>query len=95
MNTRYFALIVGIIYILVGVLGFFPGLIHPPGAGDPNLAIETNYGRLLGIFPINILHNFVHLLIGVWGVAAYRSYGGRAPSQRVLLSSTACLRSWG
>ena len=76
MTTRYFALIVGIIYVLVGILGFFPGLIHPPGPGDPNLIIETFYGRLLGIFPINILHNLVHLAVGVWGVAAYRSYSG-------------------
>lgn len=76
MTTRYFALIIGIVYVLVGILGFFPGLIHPPEALDPNLVVETYYGRLLGIFPINILHNLVHLAVGVWGVAAYRSYDG-------------------
>ena len=31
--------------------------------------------RLLGIFPVNLVHNLVHLLFGAWGVAASRSLG--------------------
>lgn len=74
MATRYFALIAGIIYALLGVLGFFPGLRGAPGMEAPELAVETNYGFLLGLFPVNILHNFVHLAIGVWGLASYGTY---------------------
>ena len=29
---------------------------------------------LLGLFPVNLLHNLVHLAFGVWGLAASRSY---------------------
>ena len=36
---------------------------------------ETGYGYLLGLFPVNVLHNLVHLVIGVLGMlAAGRAY---------------------
>jgi hypothetical protein len=31
---------------------------------------------LLGLFPVNILHTLVHLLLGIWGIIAYRSFSG-------------------
>ncbi len=74
METRYFALIIGIVYLLIGLLGFLPGLTASPPAGAPPLAVDAGYGYLLGLFPINILHNLVHLAVGAWGLAAYRSY---------------------
>jgi hypothetical protein len=33
-------------------------------------------GMLLGLFPVNLLHNIVHLLFGVWGLVASRSFAG-------------------
>ncbi|MBD2256192.1 DUF4383 domain-containing protein [Pseudanabaena sp. FACHB-2040] len=74
MGARYFALIAGVLYILVGLMGFVPGMVAPPGTG-PDLAVDTGYGYLLGIFPINLLHNLVHLAVGVWGLTSYRGYG--------------------
>jgi hypothetical protein len=71
MEIRYFALIIGIIYVLVGLLGFIPGARHPAPPGAPDLALEASYGYLLGLFPINLLHNLVHLGVGIWGLAAY------------------------
>ena len=73
--TRTFALIFGIVFLAVGVLGFVPGLVHAP-AGTHNVTMTQNYGDLLGLFPINLLHNCVHILFGLWGVLAYRSLGG-------------------
>lgn len=73
MQTRYFALVFGIIYVLVGILGFIPGALTP-ATGAPPLAVETLAGRLLGLFPVNILHTLVHLLLGIWGILAYRSF---------------------
>ena len=75
MDARRFALIFGIIYTVVGVAGFIPALLQAPPPGAPNLAIETLYGRLLGLFPVNILHTLVHLAIGLWGVFAAKSLG--------------------
>jgi hypothetical protein len=76
MATRYFALAAGIAYVLVGLLGFVPGAIQSPPADAPGLTADSGYGYLLGLFPINLLHNLVHLAVGIAGLAAYRSRGG-------------------
>ncbi len=83
MTARAFALVAGLIYLVVGILGFVPGLVTPPHAGV-DLAVDAGYGRLLGIFPINVLHNIVHLAIGVWGLVGYRSHGGAVTFARGL-----------
>src|SRR5215203_1599228 len=72
---RTFALIFGIIYVLVGILGFVPGLTSHH-VDMPAITIDSFYGKILGLFPINILHNIVHLAIGTWGVLASRSVSG-------------------
>jgi hypothetical protein len=74
MNTRNFALIFGIVFLAVGVLGFVPGLVHAPGPNHPDMAVNSFYGDLLGLFPVNVLHNIVHVLFGIWGLLAYKSW---------------------
>ena len=74
MNTRNFALVAGIVYVLVGILGFVPALLTTPPADAPHLAMQHNYGYLLGLFPVNTLHSIVHLAIGLWGLASYSSW---------------------
>ena len=71
--ARLFARWFGIIYILVGILGFVPGInaMMPPEDG---VTVAMSYGHLLGIFPVNVIHNVVHLLIGLWGVASAGSF---------------------
>jgi hypothetical protein len=72
MNARMFALVFGIVYLLVGLVGFFvQGGMSVAPAG-PN----GDWPRLLGLFPINVLHNIVHLAIGIWGLLSYRSLTG-------------------
>ena len=73
MTARYFALTIGILYLLLGILGFFPGVVSAPLVDAPPLAADTGYGYLLGLFPVNMLHNVVHLAIGLWALIAYRS----------------------
>jgi hypothetical protein len=75
MNTRTFAFIWGIGFLAIGVGGFIPGITTPPHPGLPDLAVDANYGQAFGLFPINILHNIVHLLFGLWGLMASRSLG--------------------
>jgi hypothetical protein len=70
---RYFAVVYGIVFLVVGIAGFVPGLVtSPQPAAD--VAVEEGFGRLFGLFPINVLHNAVHLIFGVWGLAAYRTF---------------------
>jgi hypothetical protein len=75
MNTRTFALIFGIVFLLVGAAGFIPGLLQPPHT-HPDVTVEQNFGYVLGLFPANILHHLVHILFGIWGLLAYRSWSG-------------------
>jgi hypothetical protein len=74
MSTRTFALVWGIVFLVIGAAGLVPGLLHAPAMNDPDLTVRTMYGRELGLFPVNILHSLVHLLFGAWGVMAYRSW---------------------
>ena len=72
---RKFALVFGIIYLVVGILGFIPALApHPENA--PHLAVEAAHGYLLGLVPINLVHNLVHIGVGLWGIAGSRSVPG-------------------
>jgi hypothetical protein len=73
MKTRIYALVMGIVFLVIGVLGFVPGLVsHPEGL--PPLAVETGHGLLLGLFAVNVLHNLVHLAFGLCGVVVWRSF---------------------
>jgi hypothetical protein len=69
MNPRTFATVLGVVFLLAGVAGFFPSPI-PPDA--PALTVDQGHGLALGLFPVNVLHNAVHLLFGVLGLAAAR-----------------------
>lgn len=74
MQTKNFALIIGIIYLAIGILGFVPAFRTIPPSHAPHLAMESSYGYLFGLFPINVFHNVVHIVIGIWGLLAYRSF---------------------
>jgi hypothetical protein len=71
MSTRTFALIFGIVFLLAGISGFVPGFLHPVHADAPPLTVNTGYGLVFGLLPVNVLHNLVHLLFGVLGVIAF------------------------
>ncbi|MFU8814679.1 MAG: DUF4383 domain-containing protein [Pseudomonadales bacterium] len=73
MSIRYFALVYGIVFIVIGLAGFVPAFLAPYGPQHPDLAIETGAGLLFGLFPVNILHNLVHMAFGIWGVSVWRS----------------------
>lgn len=76
MAIRYFALAYGLVFLLVGIAGFVPGLATPGAEGMQDGSAPMNHPRLFGLFPVNTLHNLFHLIFGVWGIVAYRSAGG-------------------
>jgi hypothetical protein len=63
----------GIVFLLVGVLGFIPG-ITSDAPGD--FAGEDSDAELLGLFKVSVLHNIVHLLFGIAGLALARTWEG-------------------
>jgi hypothetical protein len=64
-------MLVGATFLLVGVLGFIPGITTH--YGDMSFAGHDSGAQLLGIFQVSILHNIVHLLFGVVGIMLARA----------------------
>jgi hypothetical protein len=68
------ALAVGAAFLLVGILGFIPGITSDYDA--MTFAGHESGAHLLGIFEVSILHNIVHLAFGVAGLVLARSFSG-------------------
>ena len=68
------AMLVGLVFLLVGILGFIPGITT--NYDDLKFAGHNSDAQLLGIFDTSILHNIVHLLFGVAGLALARTWEG-------------------
>lgn len=61
--AQYLALAIGAVYTLVGIAGFFVTGFSDFASPDGEL--------LLGLFEVNPLHNIVHLVIGLTGLALW------------------------
>jgi hypothetical protein len=68
------ALVVGVVFLLVGVLGFIPGITTD--YGEMAFAGRDSEAMLLGLFQVSILHNIVHLGFGIGGILLARSWEG-------------------
>lgn len=79
---RLCALILGITFLFIGIAGFVPAFMSLPGdapvtgAVVPRLISPDGYGHLFGIFPTNFVHNAVHIVFGLLGIAAATSFSG-------------------
>jgi hypothetical protein len=68
------ALLVGLVLLLVGILGFIPGITS--NYDELKFAGHNSDAQLLGLFDTSILLNLVYLLLGVAGLALARTYEG-------------------
>ena len=73
-NLQKAAAAVGAVFLLVGVLGFIPGITS--NYDDLNFAGHDSDAQLLGVFDTSTLHNIVHLLFGVAGLALGKTFAG-------------------
>jgi hypothetical protein len=69
--VRTLAMVVGAVFLLVGILGFIPGITTH--YSSMSFAGHMSSAKLLGIFQVSILHNVVHLLFGLAGLAMGRA----------------------
>lgn len=67
--------LVGVLFLVVGIAGFIPGVTTNLYDGLEFAGHEGN-AELLGIFHVSVLHNLVHLLFGVAGLALARTVSG-------------------
>jgi hypothetical protein len=68
------AFAVGAVFLLVGVLGFIPGVTTK--YDTMTFAGHHSEALLLGLFNVSILHNIVHLAFGVVGLLMARTFTG-------------------
>ncbi|WP_426998508.1 DUF4383 domain-containing protein [Pseudarthrobacter sp. N5] len=73
-NVQNAALAVGAVFLLVGVLGFVPGITS--NYDQLQFAGHHSEAMLLGLFQVSALHNIVHLLFGAVGLLLARSATG-------------------
>lgn len=91
MAVRYFSLIVGFIYTLIGLLGFFPAFVTPSQAVPEIMTLvgtgtTAGFGYLFGIFPVTTFTNIVNLAVGLIGIAGFL---GTEPGARIFTDSFA------
>jgi hypothetical protein len=69
------ARLAGIVFLLVGVAGFIPGMTTNLYDGL-EFAGDDGNAEVLGLFEVSVLHNIVHALFGVAGLALAATAGG-------------------
>ncbi|WP_228387449.1 MULTISPECIES: DUF4383 domain-containing protein [unclassified Nocardioides] len=88
--ARTMALATGALFLVVGVAGFIPGVTT--NVGDLEFAGHHSDAELLGIFQVSVLHNLLHLLFGVAGIALSRR--GIHAAAYLLVGGVAYLGLW-
>jgi len=68
------AMVFGVGFLGAGILGFIPGITT--NYDEMKFAGSESGAELLGIFQVSVLHNIVHLLFGVAGLAFARTVEG-------------------
>lgn len=68
--AKTIAAVYGVVFLLVGVAGFIPGITT--NYDDLRFAGHESNAMVLGVFEVSVLHNIVHLAFGVVGLAMAR-----------------------
>ncbi len=69
------ARLLGVVFLLVGVAGFIPGVTTDLYDGL-EFAGDDGTAELLGLFEVSVLHNIVHGLFGIAGLALAATAAG-------------------
>lgn len=69
MQTKNFALIGGLVMIMMGIIALIPAMNVTEGL--PPLVVNTSYGMFMDIFPMNIFNKAALIIFGIAGMWAY------------------------
>jgi hypothetical protein len=70
MKAPVIARVLGIGFLLAGILGFAPYVTVPAGFTAEWVTLHANYGFLFGVFAVNVIHDLIHVAFGLWGLVA-------------------------
>jgi len=76
MKAPGFARVIGVLFLFAGALGLVPWATSPAPLDAEYINLAGHYGLLFGTFPVNDVHDFIHIVIGGWGILA--SFGFKA-----------------
>ncbi|MEM8502363.1 MAG: DUF4383 domain-containing protein [Cyanobacteria bacterium P01_D01_bin.1] len=74
MAVRYFSLITGLVYLVLGISGLVPSLVSPADAVPEIMevvGVTNGLGYLYGLFPINAFESSLYLVVGLAGLAGF------------------------
>jgi hypothetical protein len=74
-SVQLLATFVGVVFVVVGILGFIPGITTH--YGDLSFAGHDSGAKLVGLFQTSVLLNLVHLAFGVGIFMAKTAEGAR------------------
>ncbi len=66
-TVQWVALVFGVGFLAATAAGFLQGGMSM----DPN---PDTAPKALGLFPVNVVHNLVHMIFGIWGLVASRGF---------------------
>lgn len=67
------ALFIGVVFLIVGIAGFIPGLTS--NVDTITFAGHHSDALLLGVYQVSVLHHIVHPVFGVAGIVLARTHG--------------------
>src|SRR5260221_7132139 len=70
MKPSTFALTFAIVFLIAGLMGLVPLFLVPPPIDAPPTSFTLLYGYLLGLFPVNLPHSLLNIVVGAWGISA-------------------------
>lgn len=85
MNARSIARVLGIVFLLAGIAGFVPQITQAVPFDAPVVTLDRAYGLLVGIFPVNAVHDGLHLLFGIWGILAALRFAASVAFNRTVV----------
>lgn len=81
-GAQTLTMLFGVVFLAAGVLGFIPGITT--NYDELEFAGSGSGAELIGLFQVSILHNLVHVLFGIAGLALAGTWEG---AQTYLLGS--------
>ncbi len=77
MRLTLAARVLGAVFIVAAIAGVVPAISSPAPFDAPFLQWDAGYRFVLGIVPVNYVHDGVHLFFGLWGVLAFTRNAAR------------------
>lgn len=68
------ARLIGLVFLLIGVLGFIPGITQ--NFDELDFTGHQSDAELFGIFQVSVLLNAIHIVLGLAGLALSRTAAG-------------------